>query len=167
MCSRVATFTVTPLPWLPSSGLTTTGRPISFAATQASYGLLTGRPWGTGTPAASSRRLLRSLSWAISSDTALVASTSAAQMRRCLEPQPNCTRLPWVRRRNGMPRAMAASTMEPVLGPRRTSSSVSRSLASVASASNSPSSSAARTSWQAASKAMRPTSSSLYSTTTS
>ena len=36
---------------------------------------------------------------AMDSATAPVESTSAAQMRRCFAPQPNCTRLPSVRRR--------------------------------------------------------------------
>ena len=100
--------TVTPLPWLPSCGLTTTGRPISCAMAHASSRLPAGRPKGTGTPAARSRFLLRSLSWAMLSDTALVPSTSAAQMRRWRAPQPSCTSEPCVRRRNGMPRAIAA-----------------------------------------------------------
>ena len=38
----VVMLTVTPLPWLPSCGLTTTGRPISCAAAQASSASLTG-----------------------------------------------------------------------------------------------------------------------------
>lgn len=59
----------------------------------------TGRPSGTGTPAALSNCLVSSLSCAIDSATPLVLSTSAAWMRRCFEPQPNCTRLPLVRRR--------------------------------------------------------------------
>ena len=92
-------LTVTPLPWLPSCGLITTGRPISCATVQASSALSTGRPQGTGTPAARSRVLVRSLSWAIDSDTALVESISAAQMRRWREPQPNCTSEPLVSRR--------------------------------------------------------------------
>ena len=56
-------------------------------------------PRGTGTPAAWSMRLVNSLSCAMASATALVVSISAAWMRRCLLPQPNCTRLPLVRRR--------------------------------------------------------------------
>jgi hypothetical protein len=46
-------LTVTPLPWLPSCGLTTTGS-RSPAAAQASSASSTGRPCGTGTPAACS-----------------------------------------------------------------------------------------------------------------
>ena len=166
MCSREATLTVTPLPWLPSSGLTTTGRPISSASSQASSTVSTGAPMGTGTPADCSRRLDRSLSCAIDSETALVASTSAAQMRRCFTPQPSCTSEPCVRRRNGMPRLQAASTMEPVEGPRRMSSSVSRSALTAASASKAAPDCAALISSTAFSNAARPTSSSLYSTTT-
>ncbi len=65
-----------------------------------------------------------------------------------------------------MPRATAASTMEPVLGPRRSSSSNSRRSATALSASKLPWPSAACTSCWASSKALRPTASSLYSTTT-
>ena len=159
-------FTVTPLPWLPSWGLTTTGRPTSSATFQASSTSATGRPSGTGTPAACSRRLVRSLSCAMDSATALVTSSSAAWMRRACEPQPSCTSEPLVRRLNGMPRATAASTMAPVDGPMRSSSSSSRSRATTAAASNGVSSSAARTSASACSMACRPTASSVYSTTT-
>jgi hypothetical protein len=42
----------TPRPWLPSLGLTTTGRPMSWAASQASAALATTWPSGTGTPQA-------------------------------------------------------------------------------------------------------------------
>jgi len=66
------------------------------------------------------------LSWAMASAIALVASISAAWMRRCLLPQPNRTMLPSVMRLYGMPRATAASTMQRVLGPKRTSSSNAR-----------------------------------------
>ena len=65
-----------------------------------------------------------------------------------------------------MPRAVAALTMEPVLGPRRTSSSSSRRRLRASGRSKGVSSSAARTSCWASSIARRPTSSSLYSTTT-
>ncbi len=41
-------LTETPLPWLPSCGLTTTGRPTSWAMAQASSKLLAGRPHGHG-----------------------------------------------------------------------------------------------------------------------
>ena len=61
--------------------------------------LLTGRPRGTGTPAASNNFLLNSLSCAIDSAIALLVSVSAACMRRCLLPQPNCTRLASDKRR--------------------------------------------------------------------
>ena len=77
-----------------------------------------------------------------------------------------CTRLPVVRRRYGMPRATAASTMDPVEGPRRTSSSRSRSSLSAARRSKSVPPWAAWQSWQASSNARRPTASSLYCTTT-
>ena len=159
-------FTVTPLPWLPSCGLTTTGRPTSSATFQASSTSVTGRPSGTGTPAACSRRLVRSLSCAMDSATALVVSSSAAWIRRAFEPQPSCTSEPLVRRRTGMPRATAASTMAPVEGPMRSSSSSSRSWGITASASNGVSASAACTSLSACSMACRPTASSVYSTTT-
>ncbi|MNT16705.1 hypothetical protein D3C72_1518210 [compost metagenome] len=159
-------MTTTPLPWLPSCGLTTTGRPTSWATAQASSTSTTGRPMGTGTPAACSRRLVRSLSCAIDSATALVESSSAAWKRRAFEPQPSCTSEPVVRRRNGMPRATAASTMAPVEGPMRSSSSNSRNWAIVASASKAVSFSAAWISASAFSMASLPTASSVYSTTT-
>ncbi|CFV97285.1 Uncharacterised protein [Bordetella pertussis] len=91
-------MTATPRPWLPSRGLTTTEPPSACAACQAAAALSTELPIGTGTPAASSSILVRSLSWAIDSEIALVMSVSAAWMRRCLLPQPNCTMLPWVSR---------------------------------------------------------------------
>ncbi|MNT45297.1 hypothetical protein D3C72_1818740 [compost metagenome] len=65
-----------------------------------------------------------------------------------------------------MLRATAAFTMEPVLGPRRTSSSSSRRRLSASAKSNGVASSAARTSACAGSIARLPTSSSLYSTAT-
>src|SRR3990167_796953 len=65
-----------------------------------------------------------------------------------------------------MPRATAASTMAPVLGPRRSSSSSSRRLAMAASASKLPWPRAASMSCWASLKAWRPTASSLYCTTT-
>jgi ATP phosphoribosyltransferase regulatory subunit len=73
--------------------------PASQAACQASSASSTGRPKGTGTPAARSSFLVNSLSWAMASAMALERSVSAAWMRRCRLPQPNCTRLPDVRRR--------------------------------------------------------------------
>ena len=159
-------LTVTPLPWLPSWGLTTTGRPTSSATAQASSTSLTGRPMGTGTPAACSRRLVRSLSWAMVSATELVWSTSAAWNLRALEPQPSCTRLPAVRRRKGMPRARAALTSEPVEGPTRSSSSSSCRAWMAALASKAVSFSAAWISSSASAMARLPTASSVYSTTT-
>jgi hypothetical protein len=77
------------MPWLPSRGLTTTGKPISCAAAHASSGLVTGRPKGTGTPAACSSFLVSSLSCAMDSAIALVESISAAWIRRCLLPHPS------------------------------------------------------------------------------
>jgi hypothetical protein len=96
----VSMLTVTPLPWLPSCGLTTTGRRFLHGG-------------GPGILGVDDRTALRhrhagglqqvlgelSLSWAMDSAMALVRSISAAWMRRCLLPQPNCTRLPSVRRR--------------------------------------------------------------------
>ena len=54
-CSPLVRLTATPLPWLPSCGLTTTGRPISCAATQASSASSTGGRAAPATPAACSR----------------------------------------------------------------------------------------------------------------
>ena len=65
-----------------------------------------------------------------------------------------------------MPRVTAALTMEPVLGPRRTSSSSSRSRPSARRMSKGSSSIAAWHSAAARSSASRPTGSSVYCTTT-
>ena len=75
------------------TGFTATGTPISSAAFHASSGSVTGRPRGTGTPTAANRPLVRSLSCAIDSATALVESTSAACMRRWRgQPRPGRSR---------------------------------------------------------------------------
>src|SRR3989344_5252575 len=84
MSACLCRSSVTPRPWLPSEGLTTTGRPMSWAASQASSGLLTTWPSGMGTPQDLSRLLVRSLSLAMPSAMALVNSVSAVQMRRWL-----------------------------------------------------------------------------------
>ncbi|CFP59521.1 Uncharacterised protein [Bordetella pertussis] len=66
--------------------MTTTGRPMSCAASQASAALCTSRPSGTGTPQVDSSSLVRSLSRDMPSAMALVRSVSAVQMRRCRDP---------------------------------------------------------------------------------
>jgi hypothetical protein len=76
----------TPRAWLPSDGLTTTGSPISSAASQASSALSTRRPSGTGTPHDFNSILVRSLSREMPSAMALVRSVSAVQMRRLRAP---------------------------------------------------------------------------------
>ena len=48
----VVRFVATPRPWLPSRGLTTTGRPISRPPPRRPRRRSTGRPSGTGTPTA-------------------------------------------------------------------------------------------------------------------
>jgi hypothetical protein len=70
--SRVVSSSDTPRPWLASEGFTTTGRPMSSAASQASSALATIWPSGTGTPQLASRDLVSSLSLAIDSPMALV-----------------------------------------------------------------------------------------------
>ena len=65
-----------------------------------------------------------------------------------------------------MPRATAALTMAPVLGPRRTSSSRSRNSFRAPVESNGVSASAGVDQRSASSIARRPTASSVYSTTT-
>src|SRR6478735_3113577 len=55
----------TPRPLLPLCGLTTTGSPISSAASQASSALVTIRPAGTGTPTEVSNWRVSCLSWAL------------------------------------------------------------------------------------------------------
>lgn len=76
-------LTVTPLPWLPSSGLTTTGRAISCAAVHASSALCTGRPSGTGTPAARSSFLVSALVLCNGFGNRAGESAETAWMRRC------------------------------------------------------------------------------------
>ena len=142
----------TPLPWLPSLGLMTTGRPMSWAIAQACSGLSTMRPSGMGTPHCASSRLVRSLSREMLSATALVRSVSAVQMRRWCEPWPSCTRLPSVRRMDGMPRWAAASTMLAVLGPRHSRSARALSRLTVAATSKGVSLMAAITKSRAAIK---------------
>ena len=127
-CS-VFRFSDTPRAWLPSEGLTTTGRPMLSAASQASSAVSTVSPAGTGTPAAPSSCLVRSLSREMPSAMALVRSVSAVQMRRWAAPWPSWTRLPSFRRREGIERSAAASTMQAVLGPRQRRSTRSLSLA--------------------------------------
>ncbi len=158
----------TPRPWLPNCGLTTTGKPISSAAAQASSGPLTAHPMGTGTPATRSRLRVSSLSWATSSAIAPVWSVSAVRIRRCLTPQPSRTRLPSLSRRNGMPRARAARTMDPVLGPKRTSLATSRSASRRGFSPGSIGSPRAsrKSNSRAVSRQARPSFSSSHSTTT-
>ena len=95
---------------------------MSCASSHASSALRTRLPSGTGTPHALSSVLVRSLSLAMLSAIALVRSVSAVQMRRCAAPWPSCTRLPSVRRIDGIRRSVAASTMCAVDGPRQCSS---------------------------------------------
>ena len=59
--SRVCSSSETPRPWLASEGLTTTGRPMSSAASQASSALATTWPSGTGTPQPASSVLVEFL----------------------------------------------------------------------------------------------------------
>lgn len=59
-------------PWLPASGLSTTGKPMSCAADQAPSSVRTASPRGTGTPTVCSMRLVRLLSWHRSTAIALV-----------------------------------------------------------------------------------------------
>ena len=86
MSASCDSSSVTPRAWLPSDGLTVTGKPMSCATSQASSALFTIWPSGTGTPQEASRRLVKSLSCAIPSAMALVWSLSAVQMRRCAAP---------------------------------------------------------------------------------
>jgi hypothetical protein len=157
----------TPRPLSPSRVLTTTGSPISRAAAQASSASSTGRPSGTGTPAARSSVRVNSLSDAIARAMAPVRSVSAVRIRLWRLAWPNWTRLPrGCSRRVGMPRASAARRMARVLGSRPTRPASSRSAPSVAARSKGRSCTAARQSARAASRAARPSSSCSYWTTT-
>ena len=77
--SAVVTPTVTPPPWLPLRGLTTTGGPSRENASIAPAASQTTMPGGTGTPASASSCLASTLSQAMSTPTAEVWSVSAAQ----------------------------------------------------------------------------------------
>jgi hypothetical protein len=50
ICASSRSPTLTPRPWFPFSGFSTTGSPMSCAAAHASSALRTVRPSGTGTP---------------------------------------------------------------------------------------------------------------------
>ena len=80
---RVIRFSDTPRPWLPSTGLTTTGRPMSCGFFPGRFARCARRCLPA--PARRRRRagvLVRSLSLAMPSPMALVRSVSAVQMRR-------------------------------------------------------------------------------------
>jgi hypothetical protein len=68
----LAEFTLTPLPWFPASGLTTTGGPTSWAPSHAAAADLTARPSGTGKPAVRSNSLFRGSFWQIATAISLV-----------------------------------------------------------------------------------------------
>ena len=109
----------TPRPWLASEGLTTTGRPMSSAASQASSALAHHLAFGHRHAAACEQRL----------GQVLVAGDAIRRWRWCGRSRrsrcgagwrrsraaPGCRSL---RRMCGMPRSVAASTMQAVLGPR-------------------------------------------------
>ena len=82
----------TPRPWLPSSGLTTHGKPSFFAAATASSSVPTTSERGTGRPAESRSRLVRLLSDAMSTAMADVREVIVARIRCWWTPWPSWTR---------------------------------------------------------------------------
>ena len=88
----------TPRPWLPSSGLSTQGKPIRSAARTAASSLRTVSCFGTGRPAAESSRVVRSLSEAMSTAIAEVAEVIVARIRLAWTPCPSWTRECWLSR---------------------------------------------------------------------
>ena len=119
----------TPRPWLPSSGLTTHGKPSRFATATASSSVVTTSARGTGRPALSSSRLVRLLSDAMSTPIALVFDVIVARIRCWWTPWPNCTSEWRSSRMNGMSRLTASSISAWVDGPNawRSASRISRS----------------------------------------
>ena len=115
--SSVVRFTETPRPWLPSTGLTTTGKPMRLAAVTASSASRTWRCFGTGRPRSASRRVQSSLSEAISTAVCEVWLVSAASMRFWYLPWPTWIRLASFSRSQGMSRASAALTSASAEGP--------------------------------------------------
>ena len=100
------------------------GNPISCATSIASSTVRTTSPFGTGRPMLPITRLVSSLSCAISTAIELVRSVTVAWMRRRFRPSPSCTSERLLRRRTGMPRRRASSTIADVDGPSRTSRTV-------------------------------------------
>ena len=107
----------TPRPWLPSSGLTTTGKPIRLATVAAWSAVRTDSCLGTGSPAAPSSRVVRSLSEAMSTAIELVSEVIVARMRLAWTPCPSCTSECLFSRIHGMSRETASSMIACVDGP--------------------------------------------------
>ncbi len=102
---------------MPSSGLQTTGYPIRSATATAWSTVRTDSWRGTGSPAAASSRVVRSLSEATSTAIALVADVIVARIRFWWTPWPSCTRECWLSRIHGMSRDIASSRIACVDGP--------------------------------------------------
>ena len=83
----------TPRPWLPSSGLSTTGNPIRRAEATAPSAERTVSCFGTGSPADARSLVVMSLSPAMSTASALVFEVMVARMRCWWTPWPSWTRL--------------------------------------------------------------------------
>ena len=82
---------MTPRPWLPSSGLSATGKPILPAAAAASSGERTTDARGTGTPVAARSWFVSFLSDAVSTAIELVLLVMVARMRCWWTPWPSWT----------------------------------------------------------------------------
>ncbi len=150
----------TPRPWLPSSGLTTTGKPIRRAAATALSALRTDSCLGTGSPAAPSSLVVRSLSEAMSTAIELVSEVIVARIRLAWTPWPSWTREYWLSRIHGMSRLTASSMMAWVEGPNAVRSARMMKLSSSPSQSNSGS---AWTRWLTSRAARRPAASPTFS----
>ena len=92
---------------------------------------------GTGSPAAPSRRVVRSLSEAMSTAIAEVAEVIVARIRLAWTPWPSWTREYWLSRIQGMSRETASSTIACVEGPKAVRSARRMKLSSSSSQSKS------------------------------
>ncbi len=158
---------MTPRPWLPSSGLSATGKPMRRAAATAASPLRTTSERGTGTPVAASSRFVSFLSDAMSTPSDPVRLVIVARIRFWWIPWPSCTSDWSLSRIDGMSRRAASSRMACVDGPKADRSA--RRISASRSAAKSKSGSAS-TRWltrrTASLPAATPTVSSAYEYTT-
>jgi hypothetical protein len=85
-CSSQVSPMETPRPWLASSGLITSGKPMMWAASMASSTVSAVRWRATGRPSSPRMRLVSSLSEAISTEMCRVSLVTVASMRFWTQP---------------------------------------------------------------------------------